>query len=166
MRTRRVDAAVLARIALLALAVAVVTVGAGCVDRMHPRQYPRWVVGVNDPAEIQWRRCLGMRSVVKRSGKAGLGAVLEVRSRHDCPGTVTRAELVFDDGARAAATPPALPAMRGRSLHYLWLPVPFDGDAVWNAGVRRGRLELEVRFPDGTEVFTWPVFHQFEGPWR
>ncbi len=153
----------LARIALVALVA--LAFGAGCPDLKHQRMYPRWVVSVADPAEITWRDCAGVRGVVRRSGKAGLAMVLELRSRHDCPMSFARAEIVFDDGTRAAARAPALPPMRGRSLIFTWMPVPFDGDALWNRGVRRGRIELDLLIGDTRhEAITWPLVQLFEGP--
>ncbi len=124
------------RIGLLALLLC------ACTDPMHPRTYPRWVV--DGAADVAWRDCAGLRAFVRKSGKEGIGVSLEVRSRKDCAAAIVRAQLVFDDGARAAATIPALPALGGRSLRYLWMPIHFDGDDAWNRGVRRARLDVEV----------------------
>jgi hypothetical protein len=146
------------RIGLLALVLC------ACTDPMHPRTYPRWVVA--DSAEITWRDCAGLRAFVRKSGKEGMGVAVEIRSRKDCPATIVRAELVLDDGARAAATIPAVPELHGRSLRYLWMPIHFDGDDAWNRGVRSARLDLELAI-DGViqPVIGWPITELWTGPY-
>lgn len=166
MRPALVDARV-TRIGLLVLLFL-----GGCTDPMHPRTYPRWVIDTTNAADpdggpaVQWRDCVGVRPYVRKSGKAGLGVTLEVRSRTDCPATIARAELVFPGGTRAPATIPTVPELRGRSLRYLWLPVHFDGDAVWNDGVRKAQLEVELAI-DGAaqEPIRWPVIELWSGPY-
>jgi hypothetical protein len=115
-----------------------------CGEPMRPRQYPRWVTTVTDPAAIEWRGCAGIRTFVRKSGKQGIGLTVEVRTQTSCDVEVTRVELVLADGTRALGELPAARALRGRSLVYHWVPVRFDGDAAWNRGVRRGRLEIDL----------------------
>jgi hypothetical protein len=143
-----------------------------CTDPMHPRTYPRWVIDTTNAADpdggpaVQWRDCAGLRPYVRKSGKAGIGVTLEIRSRTDCAATITRAEIVFPEGAPAAATIPAVPELRGRSLRYLWMPVHFDGDTLWNRGVRRATLQVEVAI-DGVAQpqIDWPVVELWTGPY-
>ena len=56
----------------LLAAIALVLI-AGCNDHRHPRTFPQWVIGVTDPEAITWRGCAGLRAVIQRSGKAGVG---------------------------------------------------------------------------------------------
>jgi len=141
---------------------------------MHPRAYPRWVIdstNATDPAgepAVQWRACAGVRAFVRKTGKAGMGITLEVRSRTDCPATITRAAVVIPDHARrlhAEATVPVIPELRGRSLRYLWMPVHFDADELWNRGARVATLELELAI-DGVAqpAITWPLVTLWSGP--
>ena len=136
---------------------------AACGDPAHPRHYPRWIVDGADP-QIQWRECAGLRAFVRKSGKQGIGVTVEVRSRTDCALAITRAELVLDDGMRAPGVLPALGALRGRSLMYLWMPVRFDADGAWNRGVRRGRIEVALSIA-GVEQppIAWPVVELWDG---
>lgn len=142
---------------------------AGCQDRLHPRTYPRWVVdGAGDPS-VQWRDCAGLRAFVRKTGKEGMGITLEVRSKTDCEAQIARAVVVLPDGARrftAEATIPMIPALPGRSLRYLWMPVHYDGDMMWNRGVRRGTLEIELTIAGAAQdKITWPLVELWDGPY-
>ncbi|MCA9678258.1 MAG: hypothetical protein H6709_04145 [Kofleriaceae bacterium] len=149
----------------LLAAIALVLI-AGCNDHRHPRTFPQWVIGVTDPEAITWRGCAGLRAVIQRSGKAGVGVVLEARSRQTCDVVLERAELILDDGARAAADAIDLGPLPGRSLRRYWMPVRFDADAAWNRGTRRGRLELALRIGgQAQEPVTWPVSIVFPSPY-
>lgn len=139
---------------------------AGCGDSTRPRRFPRWVVAPTMTQEITWRDCAGVRAFVRKSGKQGIGVAVELRSRTDCAVTVPRAELVLDDGTRAAATL-VVPPMRGRSLLYLWLPVHFDGDAAFNNGAKAGTLQLDLAIAGVAQPpITVPLVQQFEGVFR
>ena len=77
-----------------------------------------------------------------------------------------QAELILDDGARAAADAIDLGPLPGRSLRRYWMPVRFDADAAWNRGTRRGRLELALRIGgQAQEPVTWPVSIVFPSPY-
>ncbi len=163
MRPGRVDVRVM-RIGLLFLLL----LGA-CTDPMHPRTYPRWVVDGAGTPEVMWRDCAGLRAFVRKSGKAGMGITVEIRSRTDCPATISSASVVFPDGPRrfhAEARTPAVPELRGRSLRYLWMPVPFDGDMLWNRGVRHATLEIELTIGDTKQdKVSWPLVELWNGPY-
>jgi hypothetical protein len=140
----------------------VLLVVAGCGDPAKARRYPRWIVAPAMTQEVTWRDCAGVRAFVRKSGKQGIGVAVELRSRTDCAVTVPRAELILDDGTRAAATL-EVPPLRGRSLLYLWLPVHFDGDAAFNNGARAGRLELDLAIAGVAQPpIAVPLVQQFE----
>ena len=142
----------------------ILAVLAACGDPAKSRRYPRWIVEPSMTQEIAWRDCAGVRAFVRKSGKQGIGVAVELRSRTDCPVTVPRAELVLADGTRAPATL-EVPPLRGRSLLYLWLPIRFDGDAAWNRGARRGRLELDLAIAGVVQpTIAVPLVQLFEGP--
>ena len=113
---------------------------------------PRWRITGEDTLDAD---CVIARALVRKSGKQGIGVTLALRSRFDCDLRITRAELVFPDGARVAAALPTLAPMRGRSLAYQWLAFRFDGDAAWDRGAHEASLELD--FLVGGEAASWRV---------
>ncbi len=134
------------------------------------RDYPRWRFIA--PAEVD-RGCMRGKSVIRMSGKTGVGITVELRSRGDCNVRFVRAELVLD-GQRAPATLPAPLELRGRSLVYVWLPFEFDNQAAWNAGRRDGAFEIDLEVA-GVVAPTWRIAadhrreHRFRpgsDPWR
>ncbi|MEZ4403065.1 MAG: hypothetical protein R3B06_23785 [Kofleriaceae bacterium] len=144
-----------------ALMLVIVAVVAGCGG--PSRAYPRWSF---DERATGTAGCVDGEALVRVSGKAGVGVTLALRSHRTCAVQVTRAELVLD-GQRVSAELPPAQTLPGRSLVYLWLPFPFDNDAAWNAGRRRGRFEFEL-VVDGAPATRWTVaaHHDFvDGRW-
>ena len=141
----------------------VVLVGAlgGCVVMRPPTpaERPRW--RLTQPVVFGHGCALG-RAFVRKSGKAGVGMTLELRSRADCAIAIRRAQLVLADGKRVDAGVREVPALRGRSLVYTWLAFPFDNTAAWNAGVVDGAFELDLVVA-GAAAPTWrlPARHAF-----
>lgn len=126
---------------LLVRAVILVLLG-GCVVVRPPRfeERPRWSLAA--PAHYA-AACAEADAFIRKSGKTGLGLSVRVRSSSDCTFTVTASRIVFGRRvfASGAAGPVALP---GRSQLYVWLPIRFDNDAMWNAGHDDATIELDV----------------------
>ena len=103
---------------------------AGCIVTQPPKlaKRPRWYI---QPSASLDADCLLGNAFVRKSGKQGIGLALQLRSRTDCSVSIDSVRVVF---ARSAVSAPAIAPMqlRGRSLVYAWLPVPFDNNAAWN----------------------------------
>ena len=128
------------------------------------RAYPRWMLDRDTTLD---HACLAAEAFVRVSGKTGVGMTVALKSHGTCAVRVVRAELVLD-GQRVPAEVPPVPPLPGRSLAYLWLPFPFDNNAAWNDGRRRGQFELELAIGDAPPV-TWiiPAHHDFvAGRWE
>lgn len=140
------------------LAALAVTLG-GCVLLRAPTldERPRWRI----TADRGWQHgCALGRAFVRKSGKAGVGMTVQLRSRTDCNVTIARAELVLASGERVAAGVRQVPAMKGRSLLYTWIAFPFDNNRAWNRGDVDGTFELDLVL-DGAAAPTWrmPAHH-------
>jgi hypothetical protein len=124
------------------------------------RDYPRWTLADATPRRVD---CVEAQAFVRVSGKTGVGVTLALRSRGDCVVRIARAELVVGD-TRFPAELPAAQTLPGRSLVYLWLPFPFDNEALWNDGRRRGQFELALDV-NGVTGAPWiiPATHDFVG---
>lgn len=145
---------------LLAAALA----SAGCPPSHHAREFPRWVIA-GSPERA--RGCAQVGAYVRKSGKEGIGVTVALRSVHDCDVRITRAALVWPDGARAEATlAGAQPPLVGRSVAYRWVAIAFDGDAAWNAGKHRATLELELSIDGARATWGYGVEHRFPQAWR
>ena len=148
---------------IVALLLVIVATACGG-DPSKRRQYPRWTVDA-PPDAIAWRDCAGARAFVRKSGKAGVGIALELRSNRDCTVEIARAELVLADGTRARGEVLPIAPLRGRSLVHLWLPVPFDGDRAWNRGVRAATLELDLAIAGAAQpTIALPLVVRWDGP--
>lgn len=143
------------RALLVLLAVAVAACGGA------RRNYPRWTLAAG--ATPHRADCVDARAFVRVSGKTGIGVTLALRSHGTCAVRVARAELVVGTRRFPAALPPAQ-TLPGRSLVYLWLPFPFDNNALWNDGLRRGQLELVLE-TGGVARAPWilPAEHAWVG---
>jgi len=153
---------------LLALAALAAVCATGCPPRRYVRDYPRWIA---DGGRDLRAGCAVADAFVRKSGKEGVGVTVELRSTHDCDARITRATLVFPDGAfpggaRADAALPDQAPLVGRSLVYRWLAFRFDGDRAWNAGVRRAVLELELAAGGETRRWRVPLEQRFPRRWR
>ena len=154
----------MARAALFCVAVAA-SVASACLPPRVLRDYPRWrIVGGQTLAHD----CLRAEAYIRKSGKAGIGVTLVLRSLHDCPVEIRRAELVFPDGRRGAAAAPAraLTPLVGRSLRYHWLPVPFDNDRAWDDGAVDATLELELAIAGQPVTWRMPAQHRWDRRWN
>lgn len=145
----------------IAISAALVAALGGCVLLRAPRaeERPRW--RLTAPTAYDHGCALG-RAFVRKSGKAGVGMTVELRSRGDCAVVIARAELVLANGERVPAGLRQVPPMKGRSLLYTWLAFPFDNNRAWNRGVVDGAFELDLVL-DGTPAPTWriPAHHDF-----
>jgi hypothetical protein len=149
---------------LLALAGALAAGAlAGCPPSRYVRDYPRWIADGGRDLRVG---CAIADAFVRTSGKEGVGVTVEVRSLGDCDARITSAAMVFPGGSRVAAELPDQPALRGRSLVYRWIALPFDGDRAWNDGVRSAALELEVRAGGASRRWRIPLTQRFDHRWR
>jgi hypothetical protein len=107
------------------------------------------------------------KAYVRKSGKAGVGMTVELRSRTDCAVAIARAELVLANGTRVAAGIRDIAPLVGRSLAYTWLAFPFDNNRAWNDGDVDGTFELDLVL-NGEPAPTWrmPAHHDFDADGR
>jgi len=133
---------------------------AGCVLMRPPRpaERPRWRLAASPNFD---HGCAWGKAFVRKSGKAGVGMTVELRSRGDCAIAIARAELVLASGRRVPAGILDVPPMQGRSLAYTWLAFPFDNNAAWNRGDVDGTFELDL-VTNGERAPTWrlPAHHE------
>jgi len=125
------------------------------------RAYPRWAPAA--PAERRMA-CAVAELWVTRSGKEGLGVVLELGSgAATCPVHLLAAELRLPSGAVAAAALPGPLVVGPLMPERVWLAFPFDGDASWNAGQRSATLHLAFRVDGHDEAWSVPLSSAIEG---
>jgi len=117
----------------------------GCFVSEGPRRYPSWertTKGAQTFAE-----CAEADAWVSKSGKEGVGIVLELRGRSSepCLVTIASARLRVGNEDHAARRLPDPPRLRlGQRVH-AYLAFGFDGDKAWNEGA------------EGTLVITGPT---------
>jgi hypothetical protein len=144
---------------------------------MRPRAFPLWRV---TGAQLLQAGCARLTPWVSKSGKTGLGVSwqLDWQPGAACKVGVAGATLtiagqqvqvpgVAELSAGATTTigePPDVVTVPAR----LYLPVPFDGEASWNAGVREATLDV-VMTVDGAPTaptrlvlrHEWPDPHEY-----
>jgi len=127
----------------------------GCVVVQPPKdsERPRWRVAL----DMHWAAgCAAGRAFVRKSGNAGIGVAIELRSTRDCRVELTGGRMVWSDGGAVAISPATPIELRGRSLIYEWVPIRFDNDGVWNDDRNRAHLELAYTV-DGIAGPPWEV---------
>jgi len=143
----------------LAATVAALIALGGCIVTRPPRpdERPRWRLSA--PTTFD-HGCAWGKAFVRKSGKAGVGMTVELRSRTDCDVAIARAELVLASGERVSAGFMPVPTLVGHSLIYTWLAFPFDNNAAWNRGDVDGTFELDL-VTNGDRAPTWrlPAHH-------
>ncbi|MBK7402059.1 MAG: hypothetical protein IPJ34_38895 [Myxococcales bacterium] len=94
-----------------------------------PRQYPTWRA---DGQKQPFGACADATVVPRASGKEGLGLTLRLEGRGaPCIVAVTAIEFrVGDQVFPAQKLPPAMTLKAGDEV-FSWVPIRFDGDAVW-----------------------------------
>ena len=124
-----------------------------CLVVKPPDVRPRWQT--TGAAELD-AGCALARAFIRKTGKAGFGVAVQLRSRGDCTVEIGRAELVFAGGERVS-TNPGVPrqVLTGRTLIYVWLPVAFDNNAAWNA--ERNTAVLELAVSANAAQTTWKI---------
>lgn len=155
----------LARLAVVAVAAAASM--ATPAPRYHyPRNYPVWQVESGGSFE---GGCVKGEAWVAKSGKQGIGVVLELTPRGDAPChlTLLGTRLLIGGVDRSKMGCPYTFEVPAGGPHQAYLPFAFDNQAAWNDGHRRGVLELEM-ITDGMMVGRWSMalVHAYAGPHR
>lgn len=125
----------------------------GCIVTRPPKteDRPRWYITSDAGLD---RDCVSARAMIRKSGKQGVGVSLQLRSRTDC--TVSIDSVKLELAKSTTAVPAIAPlSLRGRSLVYAWLPVPFDNNAAWNDEHNNAAIHLELKIA-GKPV-TWTI---------
>ncbi|MCA9668002.1 MAG: hypothetical protein KC503_20530 [Myxococcales bacterium] len=107
----------------------------------HPRAYAVWQLPEKHSARVG---AATVQAWVSKSGKGGCGVTLRVESPR--PLKLVDAALSVQGGPRVRAdgTLPRLVAQGGAAVEHAYVAFVFDNEAAWNAGLRRGALELEL----------------------
>ena len=137
------------------LVVLVVLVAlSGCVVMRPPRtdERPLWRITEDNRLDAD---CLIARAMVRKSGKQGIGMTLMLKSRGDCAVTFDTARIALTNDILLNVKPPSAQQLPGRSLIYVWWPIAFDNNRVWNAGYRKGRLQ--IGYTIGGQFRVWEI---------
>lgn len=118
-----------------------------------PRSFPTWRVEAPRADAL----CTAIRADVVKSGKEGVGVVL-LRETPRCPLRVESAALRAGDRAhRALAIAP------WDEHETTYLAFLFDNEALWNAGVRHGQLELVFSAGAERRAMVFSMVHAWDG---
>lgn len=124
------------------------------------RNFPAWDT---ERAAVREVGCGRLEARVAKSGKEGVGVALALTPSSDpCRVVVERVALsVTGDEVASSRAPVALEAPVGAKATG-YVPLPFDNEALWNAGRRSGELRLELA---GGSDGPWrvPVRHAWRG---
>jgi hypothetical protein len=125
------------------------------------RNYPFWRIETPGPRAIG---CAEVDAWVSKSGKEGFGVTMILDSLSEpCSFQLRRARFLADGVKHDASTLPPPVTLVGRARTYV--PFEFDNEALWNDGVRDGKLEL-VLAADGAaeELVVLALHHEYDGP--
>ena len=125
----------------------------GCIATRAPRleERPRWHLQGDGLLETE---CVAGRAFIRKSGKQGFGVALQLKSRGDCRVSIDTVKLVFPRNTIELPTIAPI-ELRGRSMIYAWLPVPFDNNAAWNA--ERNDATLDLGVTAGGRAVAWRI---------
>lgn len=99
------------------------------------RTYPSWKTSV---ANQPFGACAEAQVVPRKTGKEGLGLTLHLQGRGS-PCLVALQAIELRVGGQvfpAVKLPPSLTLKAGDEV-FFWVPIPFDGDAVWDDPEKR-----------------------------
>ena len=129
------------RLILSALALAT-TIGA-CFPIEGPRQYPEWHL----PKASSAIGCGALTAWMSKSGKEG--ALLTIRLQGStlqaCHVQIASVAVKMHDQVHPASKLPPPPVLVRGSEVFVYVPIPFDGDAAWNdEESRKGTIDIGV----------------------
>jgi len=130
----------------------------------YPRTYATWQVSA---VRAEIAGCAEVKTWVGKSGKSGVGLVVEVRTRaRACRVSLLRVSVRAGSHTfTAPATPPAVIATPEQPTH-LWVAVPFDNESAWNRGERDGVVEFELLAGDTPRQIAIPIEQRRNGNHR
>ena len=143
------------RLAIAALAVS----GTACSFSYNHRVYPQWQAATS--ARETPFQCARATPVVVKTGKTGIGVTV-VFDGGDATCALALDDVVLTVEGRdvAHARPPPMPTLAPGVRVEMYFPLPFDGNASFNAGERHGTLALR----HGAETTTFALELNEEGP--
>ena len=156
MKKREVHPLALAAV-LLAAAASLATSSTRLV-----RNYPAWQI---EGLGARTLDCAIVDLWVSKSGKQGFGVTFEVVPKtRDCRFAIRSAHFSAGSFVKPAAKLPE-PRVIARRQHF-YVPFAFDNEALWNAEIDDGRLELELEVGARRERVAFGMRHVWEGPQR
>ena len=114
------------------------------------RVYPQWQF--ENPARFS-EGAVEVEAWVSKSGKTGVGVTLALTNNAEQPVGVLVEQAVFSVGVLRASTASRQSTdIAPKTQAFIYLPLPFDNNAIWNDGERAGHLELRLIVGDGPAV--------------
>lgn len=126
------------------------------------RNYPAWQIEGLGARRLD---CAVVDLWVSKSGKQGFGVTFEVVPQTpDCRFEIRSARFSAGSLSQPASRLPE-PRMLSQRAHS-YVPFAFDNEALWNAEVDDGRLEIELAVGERTERLAFRMRHVWDGPHR
>jgi hypothetical protein len=130
-----------------ALSLVLAFAGMGCwLNQEGPRRYPFWIA---KEGRARLEGCAEVDAWVAKSGKEGIGLALEVRglaaSEQPCRLEIAKVTISIGDQSFDGSRLPAAALLARGDVVHAYVPVPFDGDAAWNAGERAATIVVSLR---------------------
>lgn len=122
----------------------------GCFVSEGPRRYPTWERTTHGVLAIA--ECAEADAWASKSGKEGLGVILELRGRstEPCLVTIRSARLRVGTEEHDALRLPEPPTLRLGQRVRAYLAFRFDGDRAWNEQLE---ATLSISGPSATVTF-------------
>lgn len=126
----------------------------------YPRNYPTWTVSAEGTRTL---RCANLDAWVSKSGKEGFGLTLRMQNLTEEPCQVTFEGATFmAEGVQIEGVLPAPITLSPFHLEPTYVPFAFNNEKLWNKGIQKGSLRLELQVDGQSASWVMPLVERFD----